>query len=311
MTLKPRQALDVAGNVILGKSTSNNHVINGGMTFFPSSLNKSSSLKFIGLHGDGRWDIKSNDTLFARTRGPYVGFGKGEYKDAGLNTAIGILDRHQGAVALIPRLFIAAGGSGPNNVSQLKIERSDPSEWKQASAYPNGANHYVIRTFLGTPLPSTNHRAPLRIGAYDLSFHTGKVDKQRMIIKTDGKVGIGTSKPKDRLEVTGGNVRVTGGSFIDDAKKLSVPDHVFEDDYSLMPLDELRVYLAKEKHLPKVPSADDISKNGLNLSQFQMRLLEKVEELTLYVLEQQEQIDALSAQVKEFRGTPRATTASR
>ncbi len=64
-----------------------------------------------------------------------------------------------------------------------------------------------------------------------------------------------------------------------------------------MPLDELATYLAREKHLPGVPSQDEIHRDGLNLSQFHMRLLEKVEELTLYTLAQQEQIDALEARL--------------
>ena len=57
-----------------------------------------------------------------------------------------------------------------------------------------------------------------------------------------------------------------------------------------MPLEELREFVTKEKHLPNVPNAREVKEQGLNLSQFQMRLLEKIEELTLYTLSQQEQI---------------------
>ncbi len=121
----------------------------------------------------------------------------------------------------------------------------------------------------------------------------------QFLIRAGGGVGIGTNAPQDRLEVSGGNIRVTGGSFIDDGTTLSAPDYVFEKDYPLMSLDELRAYIVQEKHLPNVPSADDIKKDGLNLSEFQMRLLEKIEELTLYILAQQEQIEALKIQVRE------------
>jgi hypothetical protein len=107
----------------------------------------------------------------------------------------------------------------------------------------------------------------------------------------DGFVGIGTAGPESKLHVVG-DVRVSGGSFIDDGTVLNVPDYVFEEDYHLMPLDELAAYIAREKHLPNVPSQDEIHRDGLNLSQFHMRLLEKVEELTLYTLAQQEQLDA-------------------
>jgi hypothetical protein len=116
-----------------------------------------------------------------------------------------------------------------------------------------------------------------------------------------GDVGIGAENPQDKLEVSGGNIRVTGGSFIDDGTTLNVPDYVFEEDYHLMPLDELQVYIAQEKHLPNVPSLEEIKKNGLNLSQFQIRLLEKAEELTLYTLKQQEMLEARQQQIAEVQ----------
>jgi len=82
---------------------------------------------------------------------------------------------------------------------------------------------------------------------------------------------------------------------------------VFEPDYSLMPIEDLRAFVAREKRLPNVPSARDIKSQGLNLSQFQMRLLEKVEELTLYTLTQQEQIARLTerlAALEKSQPTP-------
>ena len=123
---------------------------------------------------------------------------------------------------------------------------------------------------------------------------------EAMRITGDGNVGIGTTTPTDKLEVSGGNIRVTGGSFIDDGTTVLAPDYVFGEDYPLMSLDELQAYIARQKHLPNVPSAEDIRQNGLNLSEFQMRLLEKVEELTLYTIEQHQQIQRLQAQVRRL-----------
>ncbi|KAA6185350.1 hypothetical protein F2Q65_08700 [Thiohalocapsa marina] len=71
------------------------------------------------------------------------------------------------------------------------------------------------------------------------------------------------------------------------------PDYVFDPHYQLMPMDELRTFIAEKRHLPNVPSADEIVKNGLNLTDMHVRLMEKVEELTLYTLQQQEMIDLL------------------
>ncbi len=120
----------------------------------------------------------------------------------------------------------------------------------------------------------------------------------RLTIDTFGNIGIGTTSPTDKLEVSGGNIRVTGGSFIDDGTTLNAPDYVFEAGYPLMSLDELQAYLAQNKRLPNIPSAEEIRQNGLNLSQFQMKLLEKIEEMTLYALAQEEKIKSQQEQIK-------------
>jgi hypothetical protein len=118
----------------------------------------------------------------------------------------------------------------------------------------------------------------------------------RLMIKGSGNVGIGTVNPIDRLEVSGGNIRVTGGSFIDDGTTLNVPDYVFEPGYPLIPPAELRAFISANGHLPNVPNREQIKATGLNLSRFQMTLLEKVEELTLYTLAQEEKVASLSAE---------------
>lgn len=79
------------------------------------------------------------------------------------------------------------------------------------------------------------------------------------------------------------------------------PDYVFESNYKLKPLAELGVYIQKNKHLPNVPSAEEIAnnKNQIDVGEMQVKLLEKVEELTLYILQQQKEIEALKLSISK------------
>ncbi len=82
----------------------------------------------------------------------------------------------------------------------------------------------------------------------------------------------------------------------------TLPDYVFEPDYPLLPLDELEAFIERNKHLPNLPSQAEVDEAGyINVSELQLRLLEKVEELTLYTLEQQKQLAELSAEMSALR----------
>lgn len=97
-----------------------------------------------------------------------------------------------------------------------------------------------------------------------------------------GNVGIGTSKPDATLAVKGtihaNEVRVD--------LDVPGPDYVFEESYPLIPLKKLQEYIQQNKHLPEIPSACSMEENGVNLSEMNILLLKKVEELTLYAIEQ-------------------------
>ncbi len=73
-------------------------------------------------------------------------------------------------------------------------------------------------------------------------------------------------------------------------------DHVFDDDYELMSLENLERYYLRHKHLPDVPTETEVKQNGINTAQMEATLLQKVEELTLYVVAQDKRIQKLEAQ---------------
>ena len=73
---------------------------------------------------------------------------------------------------------------------------------------------------------------------------------------------------------------------------------MFDDDYRLSSLPELEQYIKVNRHLPDIPSAKDVEDNGVDLGEMNAKLLQKVEELTLYVIDLQKQIDELKQQKK-------------
>lgn len=104
------------------------------------------------------------------------------------------------------------------------------------------------------------------------------------IVLKDGNVGIGTLSPSHKLAVDG-TVR---------AKEVIVDtgwsDFVFEEDYDLRSLAEVSEFIETHGHLPDVPSAADVAANGVSVGEMESILLQKVEELTLYLIQQDEQL---------------------
>lgn len=98
---------------------------------------------------------------------------------------------------------------------------------------------------------------------------------------------------------TAGNLVITGTLTTAGS---TYPDYVFSDDYELMPLHDLAEYIEQNRHLPNVPSTDEVDGGKrINMSELQILLLEKVEELTLYTLEQQRTIEEQQASIASLR----------
>jgi len=124
-----------------------------------------------------------------------------------------------------------------------------------------------------------------------------------MTIKSTGDVAIGTTDSKGYKLAVAGNAIAESMTV---KLQANWPDYVFKPSYSLTPLSELKIYIDKNQHLPEVPSAAEVEKDGQNLGEMNKLLLKKVEELTLYLIEQQKinqslqlQIDKLSKQIKQ------------
>lgn len=122
-----------------------------------------------------------------------------------------------------------------------------------------------------------------------------------------GKVGIGTTAFKSanvKLQVMGeayveGRVRCTEVE-VALAASFTWPDYVFNSGYKLRSLYDVESFINTNKHLPDVPSQDEIANGGINLGEMNATLLQKVEELTLYMIDLKKENDALKARVSNL-----------
>lgn len=128
----------------------------------------------------------------------------------------------------------------------------------------------------------------------------------QLALQNDGTVTIGVTERHDGTAVNtqGFKFMVNGGILCEQVKVIAdVPnsDHVFKPDYKLMSLEELKIYVNQNKHLPEVPSAQEFAENGYSLGKMDDLLLRKVEELTLYIIQLQEQVKQQQAVINELK----------
>lgn len=156
---------------------------------------------------------------------------------------------------------------------------------------------------------NTNHNAFVgqifnsQLGEYSLGLGTGSsatgdqnASTTAMAITLAGNVGIGTTAPGSFKLAVNGKI---WAQEVQVALTNPGPDYVFEPSYNLMPLSQIEAYIKEHKHLPEVPSAKEMETNGVQLSEMNMLLLKKLEELTLHVIELEKKLNSLSNDKKK------------
>lgn len=131
-----------------------------------------------------------------------------------------------------------------------------------------------------------------------LNFWQHGVGNYFLFLRNNGNIGMGTNNPMYKLDVIG---TVRAQELIIDMNGEPSADYVFAPDYELAPLTEVETYVMTNRHLPDIPSEVEMQKEGMKLQEFQVQLLRKIEELTLYVIEQDKTIRALEQEVEQLK----------
>lgn len=136
----------------------------------------------------------------------------------------------------------------------------------------------------------------VRVRGFGSYLRLGTAGVDVINISPSGNVGIGTTNPTQKLSVNG-TIRAQG--VIVEASPW--PDYVFSEGYALAPLSEVEQRIKAEKHLPGIPSEQEVVEHGVNLGEMQSKILAKVEELTLYMIELKKENRELSKELSALR----------
>jgi hypothetical protein len=174
------------------------------------------------------------------------------------------------------KLTIKGGGIGFDGISSDKKLYS-----------PNdGVLEWMTHDYAAEPAFAVSHQGSKRV------YLTTSGNSYLM----GGNVGIGTTNPQAKLAVNGDifskKVKVTQTGW---------PDYVFKPTYKLPSLEEVEAFIKQYNHLPEVPSAQEVEKNGLDVGESQAILLKKIEELTLYVIELKKENEQIKREIIELK----------
>lgn len=186
-------------------------------------------------------------------------------------------------------------------------ETGDPMDTKRYTLMIEGGSDPSITVGgAGTrgiiTLKAKDFRNSLALDGESASLTAGCEEHAGQVTVTDaaGNATIELDGANQRIVVGGHNgSSLTTEGLVLKVDHTSVPDFVFEDDYPLRSLADIKTFVAEHHHLPDLPSATEMAQDGLDVGDMCMRLLQKVEELTLHAIEQSLEIEKLKTSLEE------------
>lgn len=290
----------LTGNVGIGTTYPQNklHIIgpnNAGSSIYIESKNPNSGIRIKQI-GQTGWT--GNAFTLALQHGAWFGssgpFNQGIYMEG--NIGLRFFTGNSEKIRVLNNGNVGIGTSNPTSKFFIKQSTNDNT----GGFTIQDANGRVIQLFgegaSGRQVIRTNTLNPL---VFDLN------GDEKVRFAANGNVGIGTASPTEKLTVKG-KILCSEVEVVDIS---TIPDYVFQkyytgtsslkEDYQMPTLEEVEAYTKANHHLPEVPSAAEIKEEGLQLKEMTTILLQKIEELTLYTIEQEKRIKALEAQLAE------------
>ena len=281
-----------------GESTIKYYYMAHGITPYSSGLGlyiKPNGNTGIGtVNPSAKVEIKSNETKFVKfnregvAKKGHIGYGADNEGGVYLGT-----DDNQYALWVQQNGSIGVGTTNPKG--KLNISSSSTIGWSNLG----GASILLGSETSGLGIDKNEIASKgdnLYIGTIDVNrsiyFRTGGTSTRMFIDGSDGNVGIGTT-------TTGSHKLAVEGSI--GAREIKVEgsgwsDFVFEKSYKLPSLENVEKHIEEKGHLQDIPSAKEVEKNGFYLGEMDAKLLQKIEELTLYTIKQEKEIKELKKQ---------------
>jgi hypothetical protein len=322
----PKLTINAAGKVGIG-TTNPNHLlhVNGGDLFVQSS----SGLIRFGYDGSNEWQMATTgggaDLRWYTTTDGGTTITPRHYFSQNGNMGIG---GFSGPGVPLGRLdVIGSGTTSATNTFLLRNSNLDTvlrmrDDGRMGIGY-NGASYGRTMNLGGSGINFYTANEAGFGGAIfptdtSLVMWSNSGANNYLILQPSwGNTGIGTYSPNAKLHIngtqliggttdriaTGYSLSVKGKIIAEEVKVqlyASWPDYVFGKNYKLLPLDELEESINKNKHLPNIPSAAEVEKDGISLGDMNKRLMEKVEELTLYIIDLNKKNNALAEKVQKL-----------
>lgn len=249
---------------------------------------------FLGFNANAQWSLTGNDGISGTTN--FIG---------SINDADVIFKRGGSQVMSLSTFSVGGTSYKPHYVNITNGLKIGTGSFSDGGAQLQIANDLEI----GTKLTKASLAGRLKYNgsstvAHDLSIYGGGTTTTNRVIKfyneggasftggvsVGGAPTAGSTHSDYKLAVKG---KVVAQSIYVTAD--SWADYVFDKNYKLTPLSEVENFIKKEGHLRGIPTTEEVTKTGIDVAQMNAKLLEKVEELTLYMIEMKKELDTLKA----------------